>query len=36
LGSRMASLVRMFEKQYKLMAVTLLLLAAIVWVVRSI
>jgi inner membrane protein len=36
LGSRVASVVRMFEKQYKLTAVTLLLLAAIVWVVRSI
>jgi inner membrane protein len=36
LGSGVASLVRMFEKQHKLTAVTLLLLAAIVWVVRSI
>jgi inner membrane protein len=36
LGSGVAALVHMFEKQHKLTAVTLLLLAAIVWVVRSI
>ena len=36
LGSGVASLARMFEKQHKLTAVTLLLLAAVVWVVRSI
>ena len=35
LGDGMASLVHMFEKQHKLTAVTLLLLAAIVWVIRS-
>ncbi|MGN6719841.1 MAG: metal-dependent hydrolase [Candidatus Binatia bacterium] len=35
-GGRMASLVHMFEKQHKLTAVTLLLLAAIAWVVRII
>jgi hypothetical protein len=36
LGDGIASLVHMFEKQHKLTAVTLLLLAAIVWVIRSI
>jgi len=36
LGGGIASLVHMFEKQHKLTAVTLLLLAAIVWVIRCI
>ena len=35
LGSGVASVVRMVEQRYRLAAVTLLLLAAIVWVVRS-
>jgi inner membrane protein len=36
LGSGVASVVRMVEQRYRLTAVTLLLLAAIVWVMRSI
>jgi inner membrane protein len=36
LGSGVASFVRMVEQRYRLTAVTLLLLAAIVWVIRSI
>jgi hypothetical protein len=36
LGGGVASFVRMLEQRYRLTAVTLLLLAAIVWFVRSI